>query len=211
RPSDRSACSFGPPASRLETRPLPMCRLQASRGFPPHARRSFFERVHGLSILLVGLIIRPGAHMREAQLLEGAIDRVVRHRESELLIQPRDEIARPPAHHAMARRDRTLLYDAGEKGLVPGVELGRHSRRRDIDETVRSLLVEPDHPVPQSMPPIVAASSREAPSSTAAIANSRRACAASFARWSKRRTSPAVYAPRTGMAWPMANALSLPS
>src|SRR5262245_61604531 len=33
------------------------------------------------------------------------------------------------------------------------------------------------------MPPIFAASSREAPSSTAAIANSRRACAASFARW----------------------------
>ena len=33
-----------------------------------------------------------------------------------------------------------------------------------------------------SMPPIFAASSREAPSSTAAIANSRRACAASFAR-----------------------------
>src|SRR5262249_58737983 len=32
-----------------------MCRVQASRGFPPHARRSFFERVHGLSILLVGL------------------------------------------------------------------------------------------------------------------------------------------------------------
>src|SRR5215831_8751273 len=32
------------------------------------------------------------------------------------------------------------------------------------------------------MPPIVAASSREAPSSTAAIANSRRACAASFFR-----------------------------
>src|SRR5260221_14137030 len=33
---------------------------------------------HGLSILLVGL--RPGAHMREAQLLEGVIDRIVRHR-----------------------------------------------------------------------------------------------------------------------------------
>src|SRR6516162_6308854 len=70
-----------------------MCRVQASRGFPPHARRSFFERVHGLSILLVGL--RPGAHMREAQLLEGAIDRIVRHRESELLIQQHDQIARP--------------------------------------------------------------------------------------------------------------------
>src|SRR2546425_12019835 len=126
-----------------------MCRVQASRGFPPHARRSFFERVHGLSILLVGL--RPGAHMREAQLLEGAIDRIVRHRESELLIQPHDEIARPPAHHAMDRRDRTLLYESGEKGLVPGVELARHSRRRATDETVRSLLVGPGHPVPQRM------------------------------------------------------------
>src|SRR5262249_36342207 len=59
------------------------------------------------------------------------------------------------------------------------------------------------------LPPIVAASSREAPSSTAAIANSRRACAASFARWAKRRTSPAVYSVRTAMAWPMANPLSL--
>jgi hypothetical protein len=45
----------------------------------------------------------------------------------------------------MDRRDRTLLYDSGEKGPVQGVELGRHSWRRDIDETVRSLLVEPDH------------------------------------------------------------------
>src|SRR5262249_25525282 len=40
---------------------------------------------------------------------------------------------------------------SGEKGLVPSVELGWRSRRRDIDETVRSLLVEPDHPVPQGL------------------------------------------------------------
>ena len=82
--------------------------------------------------------------MREAQLLEGAIDCVIRHREPELLIQPHDQIARPPAHHAMDRSDRTLLYDSGEKGLMDSVELGRYSRRRNIDETVRSLLVEPD-------------------------------------------------------------------
>src|SRR5262245_28467845 len=89
--------------------------------------------------------------MREAQLLEVAIDGIVRHRESELLIQSHDEIARPPAHHAMDRSDRALLYEAGEKGLVRGVELGRHPRRRNIDETIRSLLVEPDHPVPQRL------------------------------------------------------------
>jgi hypothetical protein len=52
------------------------------------------------------------------------------------------------------------------------------------------------------VPPIFAASSREAPSSKAAIANSRRARAASFARWANRRTSPAVYV-RTGIAWPL--------
>src|SRR5262245_64890841 len=56
------------PYTTLFRSPLTMCRVQASPGFPPHARRSFFERVHGLSILLVGL--RPGAHMREAQFLE---------------------------------------------------------------------------------------------------------------------------------------------
>ena len=44
----------------------------------------------------------------------------------------------------------------------------------------------------RSIPPILAASSREAPSSTAAIARSRRACAASFARFAIRRTWPAV-------------------
>ena len=126
-----------------------MCRVRAAHGFPPHARRSFFERVHGLGILPVSL--GPGAHMREAQGLEGAIDRIVRYREPELLMQPHDQIARPPADHAMDRSDRALLYDAGEKGLMNSVELGRHPRRRNIDETVRSLLVEPDHPVPQRL------------------------------------------------------------
>src|SRR5262249_5136602 len=139
-PSGRSACSFDPPASRLGTRPLTVCRVRAARGFPPHARRSFFERVHGLCILLISL--GPGAHMREAQVLNDAIDLILRPQKPEPLIQPHEEIPPPPAHHAMDRRDRTLIYDSGEKGLVPGVELGRHSRRRDIDETVRSLLVE---------------------------------------------------------------------
>src|SRR5262249_40052709 len=53
------------------------------------------------------------------------IDRIVRHREPELLMQPHNQIARPPAHHAMDRSDRALLYDPGEKGLMYSVELGR--------------------------------------------------------------------------------------
>src|SRR5262249_9739505 len=75
-PSGRSACSFDPPASRLGTRLLTVCRVRAARGFPPHTRRSFFECLHGLGILLVCL--GPSAHRREAHLLEGAIYCVTR-------------------------------------------------------------------------------------------------------------------------------------
>src|SRR5262244_269443 len=130
--------------------------MRAFGGFPPGGRRSFFKSLHRLGILLVGP--RPGAHMRKAQVLQGAVDRVVRYREPKLLMQPHDEVARAPA-------------------------------------TIRALLVETDHPIPsvwRSMPAFVSASVRELPSSTAAIASSRRACAASFACFANRRTPAAV-------------------
>ena len=87
-------------------------------------------QLDGVCVLLVGL--RPGTHMREAQVIQGAIDGVVRHREPELLMQPHDQIAGPPAHHAVDRRDRALVYDPAEKGFVHVVELGRCARRRDV-------------------------------------------------------------------------------
>jgi hypothetical protein len=78
------------------------------------------------------------------------------------------------------RRDRE-----GEPRIIPvrpvvGVEL---TITFEVDVTVS---------VCRSMPPILAASMRDAPSSTAAIASSRRACAASLARFANRRTSPEV-------------------
>ena len=66
--------------------------------------------------------------MREAQVLQGAIDRVVRHREAELLVQPHDQIARPPAYYAVHRRDRALLHEPDQKGPVLFAELGRYAR-----------------------------------------------------------------------------------
>jgi hypothetical protein len=88
------------------------------------ARRTekFFKSLHRFGILLVGP--RPGAHMREAQVLQGTIDGVVRHRDPELLMQPHDQVAPAPAHHTMDRRDRALMDDPGEKGLVAVIELG---------------------------------------------------------------------------------------
>ena len=66
--------------------------------------------------------------MREAQVLQGTIDRVVRYREPKFLVQPHDQIACPPAHHAVDRGNWALLYGSGEKGLVLLVKLGRHAR-----------------------------------------------------------------------------------
>src|SRR5580692_4645807 len=79
------------------------------------------------------------------------VDGVVRNREPKLLVQPHDQIARPPAHHAVDCWDRTLFHEPGQKRPVLLAQLGWHARRRDVDETVHSLLVEPDHPVPQGL------------------------------------------------------------
>src|SRR3954469_1243153 len=57
-------------------------------------------------------------------------------------------------------RQRTTPWTAGigpsstirrEKGFVHVVEFGRRARRRNVDETVRPLLVEPDYPVTQRL------------------------------------------------------------
>ena len=48
----------------------------------------------------------------------------VRCREPKLLVQPRDQIARPPAHHAVDRRDRTLSTIRARKALCVASSLG---------------------------------------------------------------------------------------
>ncbi len=113
--------------------------------------------------------------MREAQVLQGAIDRVIRHREPKLLMQSHDQIARPPAHYAMDGRDRALVHDPGEESLVLVPELGGPARRGDVDEALWPAFVEPDHPVPQRL--------------TVHSANCRRLCPRSFALLANRRTS----------------------
>jgi transposase len=41
---------------------------------------------------------------------------------------PHDQIARPPAHHAVHRWDRALLHEPKQKGPVFLAQLGRHAR-----------------------------------------------------------------------------------
>jgi hypothetical protein len=95
----------------------------------------------------------------------------------------------------MRCRSGQARWKTRKKRQVRGIELGRNARRRNVDETVRSLIIEPVHPVSQRLPihpADLCRIGREAPWSTAAIANNRRACATSFACFANRRTSPAV-------------------
>ena len=77
---------------------------------------------------------------------------------AKLLVEPHDQIAGPPADDPIDRQDRAVLYKASEECLVFACQLARRARRRLVDETVRPLLVERVHPVPQC-PPIHAADS----------------------------------------------------
>src|SRR5215831_7652056 len=97
------------------TRPLQVCRVRAAHGFPPHARRSFFERVHGLGILFISL--GPGAHMREAQVLEGAIDRIVRH-ESRVPTDREAKLSPPRARFARPRSLCRAVSPTNENGAA---------------------------------------------------------------------------------------------
>ena len=68
--------------------PLSECPTQASPELPLCGRESFFERLHGVGVLLLGL--GPGADIPEAQVLQGTVNRIVRDRDAKLLVEPRD-------------------------------------------------------------------------------------------------------------------------
>ncbi len=67
-------------------------------------------------------------------------------------MQPHDQVTGAPAHHAMYGRDRPFVYDPRQKCPMRLVELRRRTRCGDIGQTVRPLLVEPDHPVAKRLP-----------------------------------------------------------
>src|SRR5271155_1007009 len=98
-----------------------------------------------IGILLVGP--GPGAEMCEAEVFQSTIDRIVRHRDAELLMQPHDQIAGSPAHHAMDGRDRAFIYNPRQKGPVLSIKLGWRSWGSKVNQAVGPVLVEADHPV----------------------------------------------------------------
>src|SRR5689334_4848029 len=66
-------------------------------------------------------------------------------------MQYHNQVTRTPADHPMDSRNWTILDHAGEKGSVLLIEFRRCPGGRNVDETVRSLLVEPDDPIAQRL------------------------------------------------------------
>src|SRR3954451_5943442 len=105
--------------------PSTACAISSKR-----AGKFFKSRHRGLAL---GVMARTG---RELAIVHGAqlpAKRLLGNRDAELLPEPLDEIDQAPAHHAMDRRDRTLV-DPGHQGRAMRVgELGRLAGRLAVD------------------------------------------------------------------------------
>jgi len=64
-----------------------------------------------------------------------------------ILPYPLAEIDDPPAYDAMSGGDRTALDDRGQRGPMHIIQSGSLPRRLSIDQAVRPVSVELEHPV----------------------------------------------------------------
>jgi hypothetical protein len=107
---------------------------------------------------------------REFAVAHGArfpAERLLGDRDPELLVQPLTKIDDPPAHDAVDRWRRPALDRRSQGGPVRVIEPGRLARRLAVDETIRPVRVELQHPVADDLKrhaPILAAAVRVAPS-----------------------------------------------
>jgi len=93
------------------------------------------------------MVPRPGRELAVTHRAQLPAQRLLRDRDAELLPQPLAEIDQPPAHHAVAGRDRARLDRRGECGAVSVGQPRRRARRLAVDQAFRPRGVEPHHPV----------------------------------------------------------------
>ena len=109
---------------------------------------------------------RAGRELAITHLAQLAAQRLRGDDDPEFLPNPLAQINDPPPHHPMNGRKRAALKDRLQRGAAPIVQPRRLSWRFAVDQPVRSLGVELEHPVMicSVTPPIFAASVRLAPS-----------------------------------------------
>jgi len=76
-----------------------------------------------------------------------AADRLAARRDPELLPKPLRQIDQPPAHHPIEIGPRPRLHGFGKRHALVIRQARRLPRRRAVDQTRRTLRIEPEHPV----------------------------------------------------------------
>ncbi len=117
------------------------CRELAARKHPVTSARTiaacFAEEQHSLRPITAAF--------------DGYVEHMLRASNTELLPQPLAEIAQPPAHHAMDRRDRAAVDLRGQCLAMRLGQPRRRARRLAVAQPIRPLGVEPRHPVPRTL------------------------------------------------------------
>src|ERR1700692_762841 len=84
-------------------------------------------------------------------LAQHAAQRLLGDGDAEFLENPLAEIDDPPAHDPVNRRNWAALDERGERGAVCAVQPRRLSRSLAIEQTLRAMGVELQHPIPNDL------------------------------------------------------------
>jgi hypothetical protein len=120
-------------------------------------------------VFVLGVMARPGGEPSEAHPAQLAAQGLLGDGDLELVPHPLRQIDQPPAHHPVHRRDRSALDDPRQRLALRLIQLRRLPRRLAVDQPVRSLGVEPQHPVANRLQPDIPDPRRGAP--RAAVVN----------------------------------------
>ena len=96
---------------------------------------------------------RASRELAITRLAQHAAQRLLGDDDAEFFENPLAEIDDPPAHDPVNRRDWAALDDRGERGAMRVVQPRRLPRRLAVNQAVRALRVELDHPVANDLQP----------------------------------------------------------
>lgn len=108
----------------------------------------------------------PGAQLAIPQSAQLTTQRLPGDADLKLFPQPLAEIDQAPAHHTVDSRDRTTLDDGHQRLPMRVGQPWRRSRSLAVDQAIRSLGIEPQHPVSNDLQPDIADMRRLAATAT---------------------------------------------
>ena len=104
------------------------------------------DRSRGLSVMT-----GPRAELAISQGTHFATQRLAGHADPKLLPQPLAKIDQTPANNIVDGRDRTTLNDRRQRSPMRVGQSRFRARRLAVQQAIRPLRVEPQHPVPDDL------------------------------------------------------------